>query len=109
MSPLQRALRHKSFAVGFALTALLVLAAALSLVWTPWPWAEIDIPQFEEIFGLRFEDTSVKIPRAVEHWFSDPKSAGEKRIRAAIEADPKNPRRILTVRGVGYVFARQQD
>lgn len=31
------------------------------------------------------------------------------RIRAAIEADSKNPRRILTVRGVGYVFARQQD
>jgi len=31
------------------------------------------------------------------------------RIRAAIEEDPKNPRRILTVRGVGYVFARQQD
>ncbi len=31
------------------------------------------------------------------------------RIRAAIEADPKDPRRILTVRGVGYVFARQQD
>lgn len=31
------------------------------------------------------------------------------RIRAAIESDPKNPRRILTVRGVGYVFAKQQD
>ena len=31
------------------------------------------------------------------------------RIRAAIEADPKTPRRILTVRGVGYVFAKQQD
>jgi two-component system phosphate regulon response regulator OmpR len=31
------------------------------------------------------------------------------RIRAAIEKDPKNPKRILTVRGVGYVFARQQD
>ncbi len=31
------------------------------------------------------------------------------RIRAAIEADAKNPRRILTVRGVGYVFAREQD
>ena len=31
------------------------------------------------------------------------------RIRAAIETDPKNPKRILTVRGVGYVFARQQD
>lgn len=31
------------------------------------------------------------------------------RIRAAIESDIKNPRRILTVRGVGYVFAKQQD
>ncbi len=31
------------------------------------------------------------------------------RIRALIEADPKNPKRILTVRGVGYVFARQQN
>ncbi|MBK7001112.1 MAG: response regulator transcription factor [Rhodoferax sp.] len=31
------------------------------------------------------------------------------RIRAAIEADPKAPKRILTVRGVGYVFARHQD
>ena len=31
------------------------------------------------------------------------------RIRAAIEADAKNPRRIVTVRGVGYVFAKQQD
>ena len=27
------------------------------------------------------------------------------RIRAAIEDDPKKPRRILTVRGTGYVFA----
>ena len=31
------------------------------------------------------------------------------RIRNAIEADSKNPKRILTVRGVGYVFAKQQD
>ena len=31
------------------------------------------------------------------------------RIRQAIEADLKNPKRILTVRGVGYVFAKQQD
>jgi len=31
------------------------------------------------------------------------------RIRAAIELDAKDPKRILTVRGVGYVFARQQD
>ncbi len=31
------------------------------------------------------------------------------RIRSAIEADPKKPRRILTIRGAGYVFARIQD
>ena len=31
------------------------------------------------------------------------------RIRAAIEDDPKKPRRILTVRGAGYVFAKEQD
>jgi two-component system phosphate regulon response regulator OmpR len=31
------------------------------------------------------------------------------RIRAAIEDDPKRPRRLLTVRGAGYVFARKQD
>ncbi len=31
------------------------------------------------------------------------------RIRAAIEHDPKKPRRIVTVRGAGYVFAKAQD
>jgi two-component system phosphate regulon response regulator OmpR len=31
------------------------------------------------------------------------------RLRAAIEDDPKHPRRILTVRGAGYVFAKHQD
>jgi two-component system, OmpR family, phosphate regulon response regulator OmpR len=31
------------------------------------------------------------------------------RIRALIEEDPRNPRRVLTVRGVGYLFARKQD
>jgi DNA-binding response OmpR family regulator len=31
------------------------------------------------------------------------------RIRAAIEDDPKRPRRIITVRSAGYVFARSQD
>lgn len=30
------------------------------------------------------------------------------RIRAQIEDDPKNPRRIITVRGAGYLFARIQ-
>ena len=40
---LGRALRHRSFAAGAALTLLLVAAALLSLVWTPWPPYEIDI------------------------------------------------------------------
>ncbi len=39
----RRALRHKSFVVGAALSALLVLAALVSLVWQPYPPAEIDI------------------------------------------------------------------
>ena len=31
------------------------------------------------------------------------------RIRSVIEDDPRLPRRVLTVRGAGYVFARKQD
>jgi len=31
------------------------------------------------------------------------------RIRAAIEDNPKQPRRVITVRGAGYVFAKAQD
>jgi DNA-binding response OmpR family regulator len=31
------------------------------------------------------------------------------RIRAAIEDDPGHPRRIITVRGAGYLFAKAQD
>ena len=31
------------------------------------------------------------------------------RIRAEIEADPKHPRRVITVRGAGYVFAQVQN
>jgi DNA-binding response OmpR family regulator len=31
------------------------------------------------------------------------------RIRSVIEDDPKNPKRVLTVRGSGYLFARKQD
>ena len=41
---LQRAFGHRSFAVGSVLVALLLLAAALSLLWQPYPPAEIDIP-----------------------------------------------------------------
>ncbi len=31
------------------------------------------------------------------------------RLRIAIEDDPKQPKRIVTVRGAGYVFAKAQD
>ena len=31
------------------------------------------------------------------------------RIRAAIEDNPRKPKRIITVRGLGYVFARNQN
>jgi DNA-binding response OmpR family regulator len=31
------------------------------------------------------------------------------RIRSVIEDDPKQPRRVITVRGAGYVFAKLQD
>ena len=31
------------------------------------------------------------------------------KLRAAVEEDPKRPRRILTLRGAGYVFAKSQD
>ncbi len=39
-----RAWRHPSFLIGAALSALLLLAALVSLVWAPYPPAEIDIP-----------------------------------------------------------------
>jgi peptide/nickel transport system permease protein len=39
-----RALRHPSFAIGAVLSLLLLLAAVLSLVWSPYPPADIDIP-----------------------------------------------------------------
>ncbi len=31
------------------------------------------------------------------------------RIRSEIEEDPKHPKRVITVRGVGYVFAKVQE
>ncbi len=40
----QRARRHASFMLGAALSALMALCALLSLFWSPYPPAEIDIP-----------------------------------------------------------------
>jgi peptide/nickel transport system permease protein len=39
-----RALRHPSFAIGAVLSLLLLLAALLSLVWSPYAPADIDVP-----------------------------------------------------------------
>src|SRR3954464_10690939 len=39
----KRALAHRSFTIGAVLTLLLVLAAALSLVWTPHSPYEVDM------------------------------------------------------------------
>lgn len=44
MSFFQRALRHKSFALGGTLVLLLIATAIGSFVWTPYPAAELDIP-----------------------------------------------------------------
>ncbi|AOG24782.1 ABC transporter permease [Acidovorax sp. RAC01] len=40
---LRRAVRHRSFVIGAVLSLLLVLAALLSLVWTPWSPYEMDL------------------------------------------------------------------
>ena len=44
MNFLQRALRHKSFAIGGVLVLLLIATAIGSFAWTPYPAAELDIP-----------------------------------------------------------------
>jgi peptide/nickel transport system permease protein len=55
-----RALRHKSFMIGAMLTAVLVLMAAISLIWTPHSETAIDVkaklkvPSFEHLLGTDF-------------------------------------------------------
>ena len=44
MTFIRRALRHKSFAIGGLLVLALIATALLSFVWTPYPAAELDIP-----------------------------------------------------------------
>lgn len=44
MSFVQRALHHKSFAIGGVLVALLLFTAVLSFFWTPYSAIELDIP-----------------------------------------------------------------
>lgn len=47
--------------------------------------AEMDIDQFVEIFGARVSDASIRIPRAVERWFDEPRNEGERRIKELID------------------------
>jgi putative SOS response-associated peptidase YedK len=47
--------------------------------------AEMDIDQFVEIFGARVSDSSIRIPRAVERWFDEPKTDGERNIKGFID------------------------
>ena len=45
--------------------------------------AEMDLQQFEEIFGWR-ETEGLRILRAVERWFDNPRSPGEQRVAGSI-------------------------
>ena len=47
--------------------------------------AQMDIDQFVEIFGARITDSSIRIPRAIERWFDEPKNDGERKIKGFIE------------------------
>ena len=69
---------------------------------------------FDRVAKLVGSPATTQLPtpiglRNAEHWFLPETIASLGRIRAAIEANIKEPKRILTVRGVGYVFAKQQD
>lgn len=55
----------------------------------------------EALMGRAGRDAAEAFDRSIDVHVS--------RIRAAIEDDPRHPRRLLTVRGAGYVFARKQD
>jgi putative SOS response-associated peptidase YedK len=48
--------------------------------------ATMDLDQFREVYGFRHADaSSIRIPRAVDRWFSEPKNAGERAIKELID------------------------
>ncbi len=55
----------------------------------------------DQLITLVSGDTSESMDRAIDVHVA--------KIRAAIEDDPPNPKRLITVRGAGYVFAQAQD
>ena len=48
--------------------------------------AELDIKEFFDIFWRRTADSRVKIPKAMEVAFVEPKDVGEEKIKSAIDA-----------------------
>ena len=47
--------------------------------------AAIDLDQFRELYGFRHSDSSIRIPRAVDRWFNEPKNADENSIKELID------------------------
>ena len=47
--------------------------------------AQMDMDQFVEIFGARVSDSSIRIPRAIERWFDEPRNEGERKIKGFID------------------------
>jgi hypothetical protein len=43
--------------------------------------ATIDLDQFREVYGFRHRTAAVRIPRAVDRWFDEPKNADERAIK----------------------------
>ena len=39
--------------------------------------ASIDLDQFREMYGFRHANSAIRIPRAVDRWFNEPKNADE--------------------------------
>ena len=61
-------------------------SAQLQAAYMPVPretGAEMDMDQFVEIFGARVSDSSIRIPRAVERWFDEPKIDAERKIKSS--------------------------
>lgn len=47
--------------------------------------AAIDFDQFRELYGFRHSDSSIRIPRAVDRWFNEPKNADESSIKELLD------------------------